>query len=60
MDSPTPNRTRWPRIVLTVPPETRDTLHALARAHLRDPRREALRLLLDGIERERLAEGSQR
>jgi hypothetical protein len=56
MDATTPNRTRWPRIVLTVPPEARDTLHALARSHYRDPKREALRILLDGLERERLAD----
>jgi len=56
----TPNRTHWPRIVLTIAPEARDTLQALARAHLRDPKREALRILLDGLERERVAERSRK
>ena len=48
-------RAGWPRVTLVLPPEARDTLHDLARAHYRDPRREALRLLLDAIECERLA-----
>lgn len=46
-------RRTWPRVTLTLPPEARDELHALAQRNLRDPRREALRILLDGIERER-------
>ncbi len=50
---PTPDRRRWPRLTLTLPPEASDVLRELARVHYRDPRREALRLLLDGIERER-------
>lgn len=56
MDDTHARRSGWPRVTLVLPPEARDTLHDLARTHLRDPRREALRLLLDGIERERLAE----
>ena len=46
-------RGRWPRLVLTLPPETADALGELAREHLRDQKREALRLILDGIARER-------
>jgi hypothetical protein len=53
-------RRSWPRVTLVLPPEARDTLHQLARAHYRDPRREALRLLLDAIERERVAVGFAR
>jgi len=48
----TPTRQRWPRIVLTLPPEARDTLHEMARRNDREPKREALRLLLGAIERE--------
>jgi hypothetical protein len=48
----TESRRTWPRITLTLPPEAGERLAALARDHLRDRRREALRLLLDGIERE--------
>jgi hypothetical protein len=48
----TPNRTRWPRITLTLPPESRDALADLARRNYREPKREAMRLLLDAIERE--------
>lgn len=47
-------RGRWPRLVLTLPPEARRALGELAAAHLRDPKREALRLVLDGLEREKL------
>jgi hypothetical protein len=46
------SRRHWPRVVVTLPPDVRDRLHELARGHLRDPNREALRLLLDAIERE--------
>lgn len=52
MDTIGGNRRRWPRVILTLPPEARDALHELARANYRDPKREALRLLLDAIERE--------
>jgi hypothetical protein len=51
MDERPVTRRSWPRLVLTIPPDTRDRLHELARANYRDPRREALRLLLEGIER---------
>lgn len=47
-----PGRRAWPRVVLTIPPAARDRLYALARDNYRDPKREALRLLLDAIERE--------
>lgn len=53
MSVDTGTRRSWPRLVLTIPPETRDRLHELARTNYRDPRREAMRLLLEGIERER-------
>jgi hypothetical protein len=43
---------RWPRLVLTLPPDAYATLARLARSNLRDQRREALRLVLDGLERE--------
>ena len=46
------NRRHWPRVTLTLPPEAADRLATLARAHYRDNKREALRLLLDGIDRE--------
>jgi hypothetical protein len=52
MDAPTPNRTRWPRLTLTIPPETREALAQIASRNYREPKREALRLLLDAIERE--------
>jgi len=48
----TSSRRRWPRLVLTLPPETAAALWDLARTNLRDPKREALRILLAGIERE--------
>ena len=48
----TPSRRRWPRVVLTLSPEDRDRLHELARRNMRDPKREAIRLLLDGLDRE--------
>jgi excisionase family DNA binding protein len=54
VDSSTPRRSAWPRVTLVLPPDARDTLHDLATAHYRDPKREALRLLLDAIERERI------
>ena len=46
------NRQRWPRLVLTLPPGANDALTAMARDHFRDRRREALRLVLEGIARE--------
>lgn len=49
------DRRRWPRLVLTMPPEASEHLDTLAREHLRDRKREALRLLLDGIAREHAA-----
>jgi hypothetical protein len=49
----TENRRSWPRIVLTLPPDAADSLGELARRNYRDKRREALRLLLDGIAREK-------
>ncbi len=54
MDSHSTRRT-WPRLVLTLPPETSDALGDLARQNYRDPKREALRILVDGIEREAVA-----
>jgi hypothetical protein len=53
MDPSTDNRTRWPRVTLVLPPEARDALHELAHDSYRTARAEALRLLLDAIERER-------
>jgi hypothetical protein len=52
---PADNRQRWPRVAVTLPPEAGRALEELARAHYRDRRREALRLLVDAIERERAA-----
>ncbi len=52
----TQNRRTWPRVVLTLPPAANDRLREIARANYRDPKREALRLLLDAIERERRGE----
>ena len=49
----TPDRRRWPRVTLTLPPEASDRLDAMARSNLRDRKREALRLVLDGIAREK-------
>ena len=46
-------RGRWPRITLVLPPETRDELWQRAAANLRDPKREALRILIEGLARER-------
>jgi hypothetical protein len=46
-------RGRWPRLVLTIPPEAMQGLRELAAGNLRDPKREALRLVLDGLEREK-------
>ncbi len=48
-----PIRRTWPRLVLTLPPETSEALGELARLNYRDRKREALRILVDGIERER-------
>lgn len=50
--SPTESRRRWPRLTLVLPPEQSEALGQLARSNYRDPKREALRLLVDGIERE--------
>jgi hypothetical protein len=47
------NRRLWSRVTLTLPPTSLDDLRTLAAANLRAPRDEALRLLLDAIERER-------
>ena len=49
---PTRSRSRWPRLTLVLPPDMSDALTELARAGYRDRKQEALRLLLDGIERE--------
>ena len=43
---------RWPRLVLTIPPDAMDMLRVRAVGNLRDPKREALRLILEGLERE--------
>lgn len=60
-DARAENRRSWPRLTLTLPPEASDSLADLARAHYRDRKREALRILVDGIARERAAaEGSAR
>jgi hypothetical protein len=48
----TESRRRWPRLTLTLPPDAAENLTQLARRNYRDRRREALRLLLAGIERE--------
>lgn len=47
------SRDRWPRLVLTFPPQAMQALGELAAGNLRDPKREALRLILDGLEREK-------
>jgi hypothetical protein len=52
MDEPS-NRRRWSRVTLTLPPTSLDDLRDLAAANYRAPREEALRLLIDGIRRER-------
>ncbi len=52
------DRRTWSRIVLTLPPDLSDALGELARANYRDRKREALRLLRDGIERERPAKAA--
>lgn len=49
---PSESRSRWLRLTLVLPPDKSDALGELARANYRDRRREALRLLLDGIDRE--------
>jgi hypothetical protein len=49
----TADRRRWPRIILTLPPDTHEALGDLAIEHYRDRKREALRLLVDAIARER-------
>ncbi len=48
----TTSRRHWARITLTLPPETADALAVIARDNYRDRRREALRLLTEGIARE--------
>lgn len=48
----TPNRHRWPRVTLTLPPDAADALALLAHENFRPRRLEALRILLSGIERE--------
>ena len=50
--NPIVNRQRWPRLVLVLPPDANEALTAMARDHLRDRKREALRLVLEGIARE--------
>ncbi len=60
MDTLVATRRRWPRIVLTLPPEAAADLSRLAAEHYRDPRREALRLVLDGIARETADRGAAR
>jgi hypothetical protein len=52
MESTESRSRRWPRLVLTLPPDKSDALDELARVNYRDRKREALRLLMDGIERE--------
>lgn len=47
------NRQTWPRVALTLPPDASKALDELARRNYRDRRHEALRLLLDAIDRER-------
>ncbi len=59
MDASEPLR-RWPRLVLTFPPETFDALGKLARDNYRDRKSEALRILVEGIEREKAAPASER
>lgn len=53
------SRGRWPRLVLTLPPEAMQALGELAAGNLRDPKREALRLILDALERERRREAKR-
>jgi len=53
MDQTPSDKARWPRLTLTLPPELASDLAGSAQANLRDQKREALRLLRDGIERER-------
>lgn len=43
----------WPRLVLTLAPADMQALRELAAANLRDPKREAIRLILDGLAGER-------
>jgi hypothetical protein len=52
------NRQRWSRLTLTLPPDAAEALLELARVNYRDRRREALRLLLDSIERETVLRGA--
>lgn len=53
-------RRRWPRIVLSLPPDVAAGLRELADAHYRDGKREAVRILVEGVERELLAARSER
>lgn len=55
MDEPTPDRRHWPRLILTLPPQAAEDLGMLARVNFRDRKREALRLLMDGLDREATA-----
>jgi hypothetical protein len=48
----TDTRRRWPRYTLVLSPEQSAALAELARTNYRDPKREALRLLTEGLERE--------
>jgi hypothetical protein len=50
---PAPDRRHWPRLTLTLPPEASDRLDTMARRNLRDRKREALRLVLEGIARDK-------
>ncbi len=48
----TPDRRSWQRLTLTLPPDASRALGSIAEANFRDRKREALRLILEGIERE--------
>lgn len=50
-------RRNWPHLVLVLPPEAGEALDRLAVEHYRDRKREALRLLMEALERETHAEG---
>jgi hypothetical protein len=60
MDGRPQSRRSWPRVTLTLPPDVRDRLYEVARDNFRDPKREATRLLIDAIDRERQAQGAPR
>ena len=57
-EAPTVRR-RWPRLVLTLSPDLDAGLRALAVAHYRDGKREALRILTEGVERELTLKGER-